>query len=134
MSELVPWHDEYRLGLPAVDHDHWHLVQALNAAWQRHAASADTYAAADFLSDVHALLAGHFALEEKFMRRAGDPAYEAHALEHRELLDVVSDLMEAQIEDARTLDAEAFGSRIAAWLAAHFAGADAALHLGAAPG
>ncbi len=130
MADLLPWRDDYRLGLPAVAHDHWHLLQALNAAWERHAEGGG-YAAADFLNDVHALLAGHFALEEKFMRRAGDPGLEAHAQEHRALLDAVSDLMESQVDQPDTLDADAFATRLADWLSAHFAGADAAMHLGA---
>jgi len=124
---FLDWQAPFATGIATVDHDHWHLVLSLNEVHSRYADAATGYAAADFLGDVHALLAGHFAHEEKYMRRAAHPDYERHRAAHTSLLDAISDRMEAQLESDRDFDAAAFAGYLRDWLTEHFHGLDARL-------
>ncbi len=72
---LVEWREEFSVGLPAIDHEHRELIDLVNAA---HAglgeAGAENAVAGSgtlCLSEIHARISTHFALEEKIMREAG---------------------------------------------------------------
>lgn len=128
MATLIEWDDEFAVGVPAIDKDHWHLLNTLNVLYTQQEEQANHYSAFDFLNDVHAQLAGHFALEEKFMRRAQHPDLDVHHAAHVDLLDGVSDRMEEQAAAGSAFDAAAFGRYLREWLLEHFSFFDARLH------
>ena len=130
MSEFIAWDESFAVGIAGIDHDHWHLLQSLGVCYAQYRDSPATYAAADFLSDVHAHLAAHFALEEKYMRRSGQPDLVPHQAAHAALLDAVSDRMEDHYDNDQPFDDAAFTAFLRAWLIEHFRTSDAHLVAG----
>ena len=88
-------------------------------------AGADKARVQEFLGEVFARIAAHFALEESVMRKHGYDEYEAHKAEHESLLDEMRDIMDEADE------ADVFGSlsaTVADWFVGHFKTKDARLH------
>jgi hemerythrin len=121
---LLEWRDEFRIGIDEIDHEHRVLIGLINAAHAR-GAHADRLDAA--LGEIHALIAAHFALEEKDMGARHYPALPAHKVDHERLLDELREIMDRAAEEGASLDAE-FGERLATWFSEHFRTHDAALH------
>ncbi len=124
---LIEWREDFSIGVPEVDHEHRELIELINAAHAELAEAPTNNSAAAFLGEIHARIAGHFALEEKVMRQAGDGGLGPHKAAHETLLDDIRDLMDV-CEVGQALDAEAFGVRLADWFGEHFRTEDARLH------
>ncbi|MGI9419092.1 MAG: bacteriohemerythrin, partial [Geminicoccaceae bacterium] len=90
---LIEWKDAYNTGVAEVDHEHQDLIQLIN---DLHAELAGGHQATvgDFLAEVFAKIAAHFALEETVMRKHGYDEYAAHKAEHEQLLDEIRDIMD----------------------------------------
>jgi hemerythrin-like metal-binding protein len=79
------------------------------------------------MSDVHAEIAAHFALEERLMRNADYEEYEAHKNEHEDLLDQIRCMMDAITTDPE-LALDMLSEKLSNWFSGHFATFDARLH------
>jgi hemerythrin len=121
---LLEWRDEFRIGIDEVDHEHRLLIDLINAAHGRGAATAALEAA---LGDIHAVVTAHFALEEKDMRAHGYPGLGAHKADHEHLLDDIRDIMDDVAAGAYPGDAE-FAARLGDWFTRHFRTHDVELH------
>jgi hemerythrin-like metal-binding protein len=128
MMTLIPWRKEFETGIPDVDHEHFELVALLNRLHDEVEAEADGQRIGDFLGEVFAKIASHFALEEAVMRDRQYDEYEAHKAEHERLLDEIRDIMDAvangAVEDYRT----ALSETVRDWFVGHFQTKDARLH------
>lgn len=124
---LLEWKPEYSVGIEAVDFEHREMIDLINKLHDEMSGSQDTDAIEQFLGDIHAAIAAHFALEERVMQRARYAEFEAHKEDHEELLDQIRDLM-----DTFALDPDAgrarLRERLSDWFAAHFSTFDARLH------
>lgn len=125
---LVEWRDEFRTGIAEVDHEHETLIALLNDLHDRVQAGADPEAVADFLGEVYAQIAAHFALEEKIMRDRGYDEFQDHKADHEHLLDGIRDIMEDQARGAYTDYSEALSTHLQTWFTQHFKTRDARLH------
>ncbi len=132
---LIEWREDFSIGVPEVDHEHRELIEMINAAHAELAETPSHDAAAEFLGDIHARIAAHFALEEKIMRRAGYDRLGSHKAAHEILLDDIRELMDTcetrQSPGAvpgAVLDPAVFGARLAEWFGEHFRTEDARLH------
>lgn len=132
---LIEWREDFSIGVPEVDHEHRELIDLINAAHAELAEAPSNNSAAEFLGEIHARIAAHFALEEKLMREAGYDRLGPHKAAHETLLDDIRDLMDAcetgQAPGAApgaALDAAVFGVRLADWFGEHFRTEDARLH------
>jgi hemerythrin len=123
---LVEWREEFRIGIPGVDHEHEQLIGMINGL---HGAlhGSPSMTALDFLGELDAQIAAHFALEEREMRERGYPRYAGHKADHERLIDDIGDIMDACGEGAE-LDEAALGSRLADWFGVHFRTHDVELH------
>ncbi len=129
---LIEWREDFSVGAPEIDHEHRELIELIN---QAHAelgggASGATLShdsAVEFLGEIHARIAGHFALEEKVMRAARYDHLGRHKAAHEILLDDIREFMDA-CETGQALDEAAFGARLADWFGEHFRTEDARLH------
>ncbi|HEX9812301.1 MAG TPA: bacteriohemerythrin [Burkholderiales bacterium] len=125
---LVEWREEFRVGVPSVDHEHQELIALINAVHDRLNAPHSTMEIGDFLGEIFARISAHFALEERIMRAAGYSRYAEHKADHERLLDEIRDIMDDH-EDRRVFDERQLGERLGVWFTEHFKTHDAHLHL-----
>jgi hemerythrin-like metal-binding protein len=124
---LIEWRDEFSVGIPEVDHEHQQLVGLINDLHDAMSGENATMAVTDFLGEIHAHVAAHFALEEKIMRERHYDQYQDHKQDHERLLDDISDIMDAYEENDFYSDKE-FASTLEYWFTNHFKTRDARLH------
>jgi hemerythrin-like metal-binding protein len=133
MSESKPmprveWRDDFATGVASIDHEHREMVELLNQIFEKLETETDRDAVADFLGEVHARIAAHFALEEQIMRQKSYDQYEDHKTDHERLLDDIRDIMDAHEDDSYAQHKHAFAERLEAWFVDHFKTRDARLH------
>ena len=124
---LIEWKDEYRVGVPAVDEEHRELIELINTLYDNMQASPREPDVMEFLGEIYARIASHFALEELLMRRNDYDEYGEHKREHESLLDEIRDIMD-DYEDGKLLDDAELARRLDAWFSEHFRTKDARLH------
>jgi len=121
---LIEWRKEFETGIAGVDHEHRELVDLINRLHEHMASGADRARVAEFLGEVFARIAAHFALEESIMRKHGYDEYEAHKAEHERLLDEIRDIM----DNAPAAYADSLSTVVRDWFVNHFKSKDARLH------
>jgi hemerythrin len=124
---LLQWRDEYRIGIAEVDHEHQQLIGLINEVHAALGVDRSSGRIEEFLGEIHARIAAHFALEEKDMRAHRYPEFSQHKADHERLLDDIRDIMDEHGESG-VLDDQAFSHRLAAWFGDHFKTHDARLH------
>jgi hemerythrin-like metal-binding protein len=124
---LIEWKDEFSVGVPVVDHEHRELIDLINELHDAMSGENAAITVLDFLGEIHAHVAAHFALEEKIMREQRYDQYQEHKQDHERLLDEISDIMNAYEENAFYSDEE-FAETISKWFTDHFKTKDARLH------
>lgn len=124
---LLNWKPEYSVGVPSVDDDHRQMIGMINDLHDRLGGRSDPEAVEMFLGDIHAAIAAHFALEERFMHKAEYKEYEDHKEDHEQLLDQLRDLMDEHLDDPEVGN-ELLKQRLTDWFGEHFASFDARLH------
>ncbi|OGI67331.1 MAG: hypothetical protein A2W18_15380 [Candidatus Muproteobacteria bacterium RBG_16_60_9] len=125
---LVEWREEFKVGVPSVDHEHQELIGLINTVHDRLTAGDPNVDVGDFLGEIFARIGAHFALEERVMRAGGYDQYAAHKADHERLLDDIRDIMD-DYEDLRLYDEKILGERLQSWFGDHFKTHDARLHL-----
>ncbi len=125
---LIEWRKEFETGVADVDQEHRELVGLINSLHESVAGGADRARIAEFLGEVFARIAAHFALEESIMRKHAYDEYEAHKAEHEKLLDEIRDIMDAQQDDPSTSYAQGLALTVRDWFVNHFKSKDARLH------
>jgi len=118
----IPWTEELQLGLPVIDEQHAHLMQALNALDTAVTHNQGAEAIARILGELDAHTRMHFAYEEELMRRQGYATAEMHAATHATFTDKVRALTTGPAPGAvRLLETQAF---LIDWLARHIVETD----------
>lgn len=127
---LIAWRDEFRTGIPAVDHEHAELIRLINETHaQLLAGRADAGATAAALGEILARISAHFALEEQIMRERRYDFFAPHKAEHERLIDDIREIMQEQERGAYAGDAmERLARELSAWFSGHFRTQDARLH------
>jgi hemerythrin len=121
---LIAWRKDFETGVADVDHEHRELVDLINALHAEIAKGADASRVHDFLGEVFARIAAHFALEESIMRKHRYDEYQAHKAEHEALLDEIRDIM----DEAEENYGKALAETVRDWFVDHFKSKDARLH------
>jgi hemerythrin-like metal-binding protein len=125
---LIQWEDDFALGIPDVDHEHRALIDLINRMHGALGAAAEKDEIADFLAELHASVAAHFALEESVMRQCGYDQLTAHKADHERLLDDIRGIMDDYLlEECAEYERE-LSERLRAWFEQHFRNADRRLH------
>ena len=125
--KLLKWSENYAVGIPAVDHEHREMIELINTVFSSLRDNADAESIERTLGEIHAGIAAHFALEERFMRRARYKEYKAHKADHEELLDQIGELMDVFADDPDA-GREQLRRRLGDWFGEHFGSFDARLH------
>lgn len=125
---LIEWRKEFETGVPDVDFEHRELVDLINALHAEIGQGADRTRVHEFLGEVFARIAAHFALEESIMRKHSYDEYAAHKAEHEQLLDEIRDIMDGAAEGSSGGYGEALSATVRDWFVNHFKSKDARLH------
>jgi len=123
---LLEWRREYAIGIPGIDYEHRELINLINQLHERLADEPSASEAEEFLGEVQALIASHFALEETEMRSRRYARYLEHKADHERLLDEIADISDDIHRHG--FDAAELGQRLAEWFGVHFRTHDALLH------
>ena len=124
---LIEWNDEFNLGIEEVDSEHRALVALINALHDAMSTGARRVDVVEGISQIHALVAAHFAREEAFMREARYMAYAEHKEDHEVLLDDLSDLLDG-VRRGGEYDEARLSADLQYWFSGHFRTHDARLH------
>jgi len=124
---LLNWKPEFSVGVESVDFEHEQMINLINEIYDEMKARKDADSIEQFMGDVHFAISAHFALEEKLMREAAYPEYEAHKEEHEELLDQIRDLMDQFAFDPNR-GFDLLQDSLSDWFEKHFSTFDARLH------
>ena len=124
---LIEWKTEFEVGNPDVDHEHQEIIALINDLHEAMSGENASISVMDFLGEIYAHVAAHFALEEKIMRTNRYDQYADHKSDHERLLDELRDIMDDYEENAYFSDKE-FASHVERWFTEHFKTKDARLH------
>lgn len=125
---LVEWNDSLRTGNPAVDYEHETLIGQINLLHEGLHTGESKETVADFLGELYARIAAHFALEEGVMRARRYDGYAEHKADHERLLDEIRDIMDLYEADHFFRYEEKLSARLDEWFSVHFRTLDARLH------
>jgi hemerythrin len=124
---LLKWREEFSLGIDDVDHDHQELIALINELYGRLHTDPTIDEIADFLGEVYARIAAHFALEERIMRDRNYDQYADHKTDHERLLDEIADMID-RCESGELQKPETLGPLLDRWFSEHFKTRDARMH------
>ncbi len=124
---LIEWRDELQVGIPEVDDDHRALVDLINRLYAQLKTGQSAATIVDFLGELYASVARHFASEEEIMKSHEHPYYEEHAAEHKQLLDDICNMID-DYQDGVLNDDQQMADRLDDWFCIHFKTQDVRLH------
>ena len=124
---LLAWRSEFSVGVPAVDFEHRELIELINEMHDSLGGEAEPEDIVDFLGEVYAKIASHFALEERIMRERGYDDFAEHKADHGRLLEEIRDIMD-EVELEGVFDEQTLAERLQTWFGDHFRTKDARLH------
>jgi hemerythrin-like metal-binding protein len=110
-----------------MDFEHQKMISMINELYDELMQHKDAESIEQFLGDIHTAINAHFALEERMMREAAYSEYEAHKIDHEELLEQIRDMMDEFRADPEN-GFDLLRDNLADWFEAHFASFDARLH------
>lgn len=121
---LVPWHEDYGLGLDQIDEQHQHLFALMNQVWEAVFSFATETAGitSRLVLELEQYAQAHFAEEEAFMRETGYPRLDSHRKAHAAFVARIHEEKEAILAGNRvSLDLLLF---LRDWLISHILVAD----------
>jgi hemerythrin-like metal-binding protein len=124
---LLEWKPEFSVGIASMDFEHQKMIRMINELYDELMQHKDAESIEQFLGDIHTAINAHFALEERMMREAAYSEYEAHKIDHEELLEQIRDMMDEFRADPEN-GFDLLRDNLADWFEAHFASFDARLH------
>lgn len=93
MAPLLEWTQACRIGIDMLDYEHQDLFARLNELHEELLTHDERGRIEACLGEIHARMAAHFALEEKFMQEKKYANYREHKEEHDQLLDEFGEFM-----------------------------------------
>ena len=114
---LIEWSSQFETRMPSIDHEHREMITLLNTLYDALQATPSEGAIEEFLGEVYAGIAAHFALEETIMQGRSYAHFNEHKKDHERLLDDIRDIMDAQGRGEFDGAAEALGARLKDWFA-----------------
>jgi hemerythrin-like metal-binding protein len=120
---FVAWQDDMTVGVESIDNDHKNLLSLINdlqTAVYYHMGESFERKAIGELVDYTKY---HFEREEGMMRAADYPNFQAHKLEHLEMIAQVKEFLAAYDKD-RGATVDKMGDFLKTWLVNHIRGSD----------
>lgn len=116
---LILWTTEYGVGVDSLDADHIVIFSLINHIDEAHQTGSDEQAIGRILRVLMDRAVGHFRREEIVMKRHGYPDLEAHAAEHRQIMEELSTLYAAYQEKPSAEVSREIVELLAIWLEEH---------------
>lgn len=113
---FLEWDGGFETGVAAIDYEHRKLVDLLNEIDDGLRDGSPHTEIAGILGEFHSLATAHLALEERFLRKTGDPHLAARCRQHEQLLDQVRDIMDG-FEGGGFQGMASLSQALADWLA-----------------
>ncbi len=123
----IEWKPEYSVGVASIDEEHREMIDLINATYEKLELNAPAEEIEQFLGDIYAGIAAHFAHEEQIMQKAQYVEYEAHKEDHEDLLDQILNIMDDFVDDQKN-GSVILQERLSQWFRNHFSTFDARLH------
>ena len=124
---LLCWKTEYSVGVLSVDDEHRELIELINLLYERMDARSSPSEIEFSLGEIHKAITIHFRDEERLMLAASYDQYDAHKIDHDQLLDELNTLMDAFVTDP-VQGSDRLRDEMSTWFMQHFATHDARLH------
>lgn len=124
--EILPWKEEYSIGINEVDLQHKKLVDFLNQLFDAMSVGKGSEVLSEILNGLTDYTVKHFATEEKYMVVYAFPNYKNHKIEHKKLVEEVAQLKEEFENGNKRLTIEVVNF-LKEWLVSHILGSDKAL-------
>lgn len=124
---LLVWSDAFCTGLAGVDHEHRQLIDLINNFYRVMVHGGSDSLTDEFLGEIYARIAAHFALEDRIMREAGYDQYASHKADHEALLDRLRDIMDDAADD-ESYSHQELARDLEQWFTVHFRTHDPRLH------
>jgi len=121
---LIPWRDDFLIGIAELDAEHRDLIERFNAFNSALLEEKNIKEIRQILGSIYSRLEMHFALEERVMREFKYDAFDDHKTEHNELLNELSEFIEQFKKDPSLEYEEMVGSRIGKWVVDHILESD----------
>ena len=116
---LLEWNDEYLIGVESLDQEHRDLFAWVNELNAQLARREDKSRIEETLGEIHAHMAAHFALEEKFMRDTNFPNYDRHKREHERFLSNIVEVLEDFRKEPGLGYSETVMAELKHWIISH---------------
>jgi hemerythrin len=121
---LLQWREEHRIGIDALDFEHQDLFRRIDELLDDFARREERAEIEACLGEIHARMAAHFALEEKFMRDRGYADYAEHRAQHDRFLDDFVVAMAEFENDPGACASETLEHDLKRWILDHVLTAD----------
>lgn len=127
---LIEWRKDFETGFAGIDFEHQTLVESINDLHARiDQRGGNISGAIRHLSEIHALIEAHFALEERIMREEGFSRFKEHKADHSILLDEILDILDA-LSIGKDVDLDqSLGQKVRDWFTTHFSTFDRDFHI-----
>ena len=116
---LILWTTEFSVGVDSLDADHIVIFSLINHIDEAHQSGSDEQAIGRVLRVLIDRAIGHFRREEMVMKRHGYPDLEAHAAEHRRIMEDLERLHAAYRQKPSAHISREIVELLAAWLEEH---------------
>lgn len=126
---LIEWRDEYATGVTSVDEEHKELIGLINELALELRNDLHTIENIEsYLGEIHAKIAAHFALEERFMKEQSYRRYDSHKQDHERLLDDIREIMINYRTGSYLKFEKALVQHLNDWFMVHFTTHDTLMH------
>jgi hemerythrin len=124
--DLLPWKEDYSVGIEEVDSQHKKLVEYINQLFEAMSVGKGFEALSEILNGLTEYTVKHFFTEEKHMVVYVYPDYKKHKEEHKKLVDEVAHLKKEFEAGNKKLTVEVVNF-LKEWLINHINGSDKVL-------
>jgi len=121
--EIMPWKEEYAVGIKQIDEQHKRLVRLLNDLHQAMAEGKGRGVMAGILAQLIDYTKGHFATEERLMQGYSFSGYAGHKSEHDQLTKTVLNFQQDLNSGKAVMSIEVLDF-LKNWLRNHILGTD----------
>jgi hemerythrin-like metal-binding protein len=116
---IVEWSDDFKIGEPKIDKEHWGLFALIHDLGDKLAQGAAEGSIKATIEALAAYVDIHFEHEERLMQQTGYPAFGAHKKAHEALTQQVADFQNDFQRAPETFDYDGLMEFLSNWLSEH---------------
>lgn len=116
---LIVWTNDFQVGVDKLDADHIMIFSLINHIDEAHLTGSDENAIGRILQVLIERAFAHFQREEMLMKKHAYPEFEAHAAEHKKIIEELEDLYEAYQDKPSADVSREIVEMLSSWLEEH---------------